>query len=296
KSCLCSQARLYRTIIEDVIEGCNVIFKEEGMEENVILELKRVRDSTCLTNGAIVRNPWSDLTVFSLSAFIMVALITLCFYAIANSSQLSCFSKTECVNGLSFGLAGSSEFVHRNDFRPSSSQQCGAFPFQNHTCIMAFIIRVLNNVVGITQQIQQAHKFSFSTITHVQLHQEALDFELPYRPNNTALFVSRNTQPIVQQNSSSSGILSQLHCHFVAFVWPHTPDKLSSLLQDPLNSGDDGSEHDMSELFDVDNVIVCQFDKIHRSKNRWKFHFKDGIMNLNGRDYVFSKLFGEAEW
>ncbi|XP_048340584.1 transcription initiation factor IIA subunit 1 [Sphaerodactylus townsendi] len=35
---------------------------------------------------------------------------------------------------------------------------------------------------------------------------------------------------------------------------------------------------------------------IHRSKNKWKFHLKDGIMNLNGRDYVFSKAIGDAEW
>uniref|UniRef100_UPI00358E5FB6 transcription initiation factor IIA subunit 1-like n=1 Tax=Myxine glutinosa TaxID=7769 RepID=UPI00358E5FB6 len=79
----------------------------------------------------------------------------------------------------------------------------------------------------------------------------------------------------------------------------HAAQMLEEVLivdEDPLNSGDDASEHDMSELFDVDHVVVCQFDKIHRSKNRWKFHFKDGIMNLNGWDYVFSKLFGEAEW
>lgn len=36
--------------------------------------------------------------------------------------------------------------------------------------------------------------------------------------------------------------------------------------------------------------------QIHRSKNKWKFYLKDGIMNLNGRDYVFSKAIGDAEW
>jgi len=64
----------------------------------------------------------------------------------------------------------------------------------------------------------------------------------------------------------------------------------------PLNSGDDVSEEDPSELFDTENVVVCQYDKINRCKNRWKFHLKDGIMNLNGRDYVFQKSSGDAEW
>ncbi|XP_037541662.1 transcription initiation factor IIA subunit 1 isoform X1 [Nematolebias whitei] len=66
--------------------------------------------------------------------------------------------------------------------------------------------------------------------------------------------------------------------------------------EEPLNSGDDVSDDDGGELFDTENVVVCQYDKIHRSKNKWKFHLKDGIMNLNGRDYVFSKAIGDAEW
>lgn len=66
--------------------------------------------------------------------------------------------------------------------------------------------------------------------------------------------------------------------------------------EEPLNSGDDVSEDEDQELFDTENVVVCQYDKIHRSKTKWKFHLKDGIMNLNGRDFVFSKATGDAEW
>ncbi len=36
--------------------------------------------------------------------------------------------------------------------------------------------------------------------------------------------------------------------------------------------------------------------QIHRSKNRWKFYLKDGVMCYGGKDYVFSKAVGEAEW
>ncbi|KAK6181646.1 hypothetical protein SNE40_009464 [Patella caerulea] len=66
--------------------------------------------------------------------------------------------------------------------------------------------------------------------------------------------------------------------------------------EEPLNSADDISEEDPNELFDTDNVVVCQYDKINRNKNKWKFHLKDGIMNLKGKDYVFQKASGEAEW
>ncbi|KAM9382138.1 TFIIA-alpha and beta-like factor [Phaethornis superciliosus] len=66
--------------------------------------------------------------------------------------------------------------------------------------------------------------------------------------------------------------------------------------EDPLNSGDDVSEQDAPDLFDTDNVIVCQYDKIHRSKNKWKFYLKDGVMSFKGKDHVFAKAIGDAEW
>jgi transcription initiation factor TFIIA large subunit len=68
--------------------------------------------------------------------------------------------------------------------------------------------------------------------------------------------------------------------------------------EEPLNSGDDvsGDEDTNENIYEVDNVVVCQYDKITRARNKWKFHFKDGIMNLNGKDYVFQKANGDAEW
>ena len=82
--------------------------------------------------------------------------------------------------------------------------------------------------------------------------------------------------------------------------------------EEPLASDDDISDEDPSDLFETHNVIVCQYDKITRAKNKWKFHLKasrspnmfktvptycqDGIMNLNGKDYVFQRAHGDAEW
>ncbi|XP_073828160.1 transcription factor IIA L [Musca autumnalis] len=66
--------------------------------------------------------------------------------------------------------------------------------------------------------------------------------------------------------------------------------------EEPLNSEDDVTDEDATDLFDTDNVIVCQYDKITRSRNKWKFYLKDGIMNIGGKDYVFQKSNGDAEW
>merc|ERR1712136_282642 len=63
-----------------------------------------------------------------------------------------------------------------------------------------------------------------------------------------------------------------------------------------LGTDDDCSDEDDNDLFDTDNVVVCQYDKIHRTKSRWKFNLKVGIMNLDGKDHVFQKATGEADW
>ena len=74
-------------------------------------------------------------------------------------------------------------------------------------------------------------------------------------------------------------------------------DKPQEEDSEPLGPDDDVSDdEDSQHPFETENVVVCQFDRITRSKNKWKFHLKDGIMNLNSRDYVFTKATGEAEW
>uniref|UniRef100_A0A183CMI7 Transcription initiation factor IIA subunit 1 n=1 Tax=Globodera pallida TaxID=36090 RepID=A0A183CMI7_GLOPA len=67
--------------------------------------------------------------------------------------------------------------------------------------------------------------------------------------------------------------------------------------EEPLNSGDDQSDdEDLDTLFDADNVVVCQFEKVHRARNKWKFTLKDGMMQIRGKDFCFQKCTGEAEW
>merc|ERR1712110_110829 len=63
---------------------------------------------------------------------------------------------------------------------------------------------------------------------------------------------------------------------------------------EPPGSADDVSDEEAADLFDTENVVVCQYEKISRSRNKWKFVLKDGVMNLNGMDFVFKKALGEA--
>uniref|UniRef100_A0A915IVE1 Transcription initiation factor IIA subunit 1 n=1 Tax=Romanomermis culicivorax TaxID=13658 RepID=A0A915IVE1_ROMCU len=66
---------------------------------------------------------------------------------------------------------------------------------------------------------------------------------------------------------------------------------------EPLNSDDDDLiNENADELFEADDIIVCQYENIVRTRSKWKLLLKDGIMNLNGKDYVFNKASGETEF
>merc|ERR1719228_471356 len=67
-------------------------------------------------------------------------------------------------------------------------------------------------------------------------------------------------------------------------------------LGDALCTDDDISDDDASELFDTSNIVVCQYDKISKARNKWKFNLKNGVMNLDGRDYTFLRATGETVW
>lgn len=65
---------------------------------------------------------------------------------------------------------------------------------------------------------------------------------------------------------------------------------------EPLNSGDDVSDEENTGMEETDNVVVCQYDKVQRSKNKWKLYLKDGVMHIGGKDHVFQKAVGDGEW
>ncbi|XP_042428095.1 transcription initiation factor IIA large subunit-like isoform X1 [Zingiber officinale] len=69
----------------------------------------------------------------------------------------------------------------------------------------------------------------------------------------------------------------------------------------PLNEDDD----DDDELDDLDqeddetntqHLVLALFEKVTRTKSRWKCTLKDGIMHLKNRDILFNKANGEFEF
>ncbi|OQV14400.1 hypothetical protein BV898_11377 [Hypsibius exemplaris] len=59
---------------------------------------------------------------------------------------------------------------------------------------------------------------------------------------------------------------------------------------------DEPGAEDPEGLMDTENIVVCQYDKVLRQKNKFKMQLKSGIMTVNEKDYVFQKCLGEADW
>jgi transcription initiation factor TFIIA large subunit len=55
---------------------------------------------------------------------------------------------------------------------------------------------------------------------------------------------------------------------------------------------DDDDENGEGEI----DIVYCVYDKVQRVKNKWKTVFKDGMIHINGKDYLFAKCQGEFEW
>ena len=64
----------------------------------------------------------------------------------------------------------------------------------------------------------------------------------------------------------------------------------------PLNEDDDDDDDIDDDFDDTQHLVLAQFDKITRTKNRWRCTLKGGIMHLNGRDVLFNKASGEFEF
>lgn len=68
---------------------------------------------------------------------------------------------------------------------------------------------------------------------------------------------------------------------------------------DELNEKDDLADVDNLDEIDeskVKNMVLGQFERVHRSKNRWKVNLKGCVANINGKDYLFKKLTGEMDF
>jgi len=74
------------------------------------------------------------------------------------------------------------------------------------------------------------------------------------------------------------------------------PDDSEAINSD-LDDSDSEEEEEAQEEGPGDgDIVFCTYDKVARVKNKWKCILKDGMIHVNGKDYLFAKCTGEFEW
>ena len=74
------------------------------------------------------------------------------------------------------------------------------------------------------------------------------------------------------------------------------PDDLGS----DLDSDNDSQKSTISDTKALqtlqNNFILCQYEKVSRTRNKWKCVLRDGIVHIDDYDYAFNRATAEFEW
>jgi transcription initiation factor TFIIA large subunit len=150
------------------------------------------------------------------------------------------------------------------------------------------------------EQMQQADRFMRDQLTEQSIDlQSGLMLPLDQQPSNkrrrvkaTPSTSKTSTTPSIPQMDGGAGDEDEEEKK-AAIKDEDDENAINSDLddsdEDALNAVGEDDDDDMDS-------ILCTYDKVQRVKNKWKCTLKDGVMSVNGKEWVFHKGTGEFEW
>ncbi|KAI2628014.1 transcription factor IIA, alpha/beta subunit [Hypomontagnella submonticulosa] len=169
-----------------------------------------------------------------------------------------------------------------NGQRPAPSQTDGADDVEGHSGVL-----MRRNPGGETVEMGRVQ---IDNLLHAQIAANAKAMEggglmLPLKRTGKGKAISHH-------RTSTTGGVSQ-------FDGPDDDVKDEEDDEDAINSDLDDPDDNIEEDDDDEDgaqIMLCMYDKVQRVKNKWKCVLKDGVLSVNGKDYVFHKATGEYEW
>lgn len=348
-----SVLKLYSSVIEDVIAGVRDAFLDEGVDEQVLQELKQIWEGKLLSSKAVevqpdppepqppITNSQKEVGKYVNKGSVVNQQQTVQQHNTsqnaATNSFLQEFNNKPVPIQITLPPQQGSNDLHQRVLTiqvPASALQgnqlqsvltgsviSATMALPQHLAsalLQQHVTAALQGQAssGVTQQQQQVQQQAQQVQQQQQMQQQTQQ-SLNNQVNNHVT-QSNDARQMFSHHQVGPGAVSQLDGHCDTSDEDddeeeededdaddddiddkddeENEDNDAGAEEEPLNSGDDVSEEDPTDLFETDNVVVCQYDKITRSRNKWKFHLKDGIMNLAGKDFVFQKANGDAEW
>ncbi|KAI8965417.1 transcription factor IIA, alpha/beta subunit [Daldinia sp. FL1419] len=170
-----------------------------------------------------------------------------------------------------------------NGQRPPSSQMDGADDTEGRVGVIMRHTSSGGNV--------EMGRVEIDNLLHAQIAAQAKAMEggglmLPLKRKGKGQAVSQHSAPlpggISQFDGTDDGVKDEAS---------DDADAINSDLDDPDDNIEDDDEDE-----DGGQIMLCMYDKVQRVKNKWKCVLKDGVLSVNGKDYVFHKATGEYEW
>ena len=103
--------------------------------------------------------------------------------------------------------------------------------------------------------------------------------------------------PPIASYSSESAYPPVLDASFFPSPPPkRRPDPNEDTIGSDLDDSQDEGDIDSEDEDENTPLILCLYEKVHRTKNKWRANMNHGIVCIDGREWVFEKGNGEYEW
>lgn len=305
--------QLYRIIIDDVIKNVKAEFAAEGLDDSVLQELQQTWELKLQQSGAVNLAAGEGVADYGQHAPYSYDLNTY------NANFLNTAFPDLSHNPSLYNL-------NSQTYIPTAADMTAAprpYPSTQSTQLAATALRSLNTnapppfeAIGKPQHYMPAPSWN-STPVNVNLADRSnssnASIQNIIRQQDGASDQTQEDQSQASKSEETKQIDEMILQKYEEIV-KKKAEKYMKTKTIPQVDGKSGSEDDSdnelggdeeldSDLDDEDdtepeteNFVLCQYEKVTRIKNKRKTNLKDGIMHLNGRDYVFHKATGEFDW
>lgn len=277
-------SKLYENIIEEVINESRQDFEDGGIDESTLQELRKIWCEK-LTQAHVAKFSWDDEL---------------------EKKDVYQDNLPDLNNNNLLGGAN-----HHLNMNMNMHMHMNNIPLNNQNNLE---IKPNFNTNGLELPNVNQNQFSYSQQGNID---NGIGIEIPNlkdddNSNSTGLMLPRINQAdgtfsFTLETSNGAGFMDKLKSKNKTKI-----DQADGALDDDdddddifndsddINSDlDEGLESEKSDEDDGDQegqIMLCLYDKVQRVKNKWKSNLKEGIANIDGRDYVFQKATGESEW
>jgi transcription initiation factor TFIIA large subunit len=145
-----------------------------------------------------------------------------------------------------------------------------------------------------------------NTLHHNQHHQQQQHYSPPNvpagHPTDAALMLQKLARPAPQQSTNtpaanSIGSLLNNPANRPTNNHQSSPPQIRDVHSaDNNDPADDRSSDSDSDEEEPADLVLCQYEKVHRVKARWRCVLRSGALHLSNRDFVFGRATSDFDW